>query len=168
MKAVRLLRITALLLGSALAASLSAAAVQPSAPAPGFTLRSADGSNLSLQEQRGRVVLINFWATWCAPCKQEMPHLNRLHDKYRSSGLVLLGINIDDDPRNGIAGAGKLGLRFPVLLDADKQVSRLYELASMPSTVVIDRDGRVRYIHRGYREGYEALYEQQIRELLKE
>ena len=168
MKAVRFFRIATLLLGGALAASLSAAAVQPQAPAPNFTLPTADGQNLALQEQRGRVVLINFWATWCGPCKQEMPHLNRLHEKYRSAGLVLLGVNIDDDPRNGIAGAAKLGLKFPVLLDADKRVSRLYDLASMPSTVVIDRDGRVRYLHRGYREGYELNYEQQIRELLKE
>ncbi len=159
-----------LLLGAALAlsATLAGAAVTPQAPAPNFTLPTADGQNLALQEQRGRVVLINFWATWCGPCKQEMPHLNRLHEKYRSAGLVLLGVNIDDDPRNGIAGAAKLGLKFPVLLDADKRVSRLYDLASMPSTVVIDRDGRVRYLHRGYREGYELNYEQQIRELLKE
>jgi len=158
------------LLGTALALSVTlvTAAITPQAPAPNFTLPTATGQNLALQEQRGRVVLINFWATWCGPCKQEMPHLNRLHEKYRSAGLVLLGINIDDDPRNGIAGAAKLGLKFPVLLDADKRVSRLYDLSSMPSTVVIDRDGRVRYLHRGYREGYELDYEQQIRELLKE
>ena len=164
----RLLAGGALALAATLAATLATAAVTPQAPAPDFTLPGADGQNLRLQEQRGRVVLINFWATWCGPCKQEMPHLNRLHEKYRSAGLVLLGINIDDDPAKGIAGASKLGLKFPVLLDADKRVSRLYDLASMPSTVVIDRDGRVRYLHRGYREGFEASYEQQIRELLKE
>ncbi len=64
--------------------------------------------------------------------------------------------------------ASKLGVTFPVLLDAEKKVSRLYDLNTMPSTVVIDRDGRVRYLHRGYREGYEETYDQQIRELLKE
>ncbi|MGA0610899.1 peroxiredoxin family protein [Caldimonas sp. KR1-144] len=154
--------------GLALAATLAGATVKPSSAAPDFTLRAADGQNLRLQEQRGQVVLLNFWATWCAPCRQEMPHLNRLHEKYRSAGLQLWGVNVDDDPRTAMATAAKLGVRFTVLLDAAKQVVKLYDLEGMPATVLIDRDGRVRYVHRGYREGYEAAYEQQIRELLKE
>jgi peroxiredoxin len=143
-------------------------AAPPSGPAPDFTLRTLEGPNLRLQEQRGRVVLVNFWATWCAPCRQEMPHLNRLYDKYRASGFVLLGVNVDDDSRNAASVAAKLGVKFPVLLDSDKKVSRLYDLNSMPATVLIDRDGRVRWYHRGYREGYEDTYDKQIRELLKE
>ncbi len=158
----------ALALCIATAASAAAATVASQAPAPDFTLRSADGHNLRLQEQRGQVVLVNFWASWCGPCKQEMPHLNRLYDKYRASGFVLLGVNIDDDPRAATATAARMGLRFPVLLDADKAVSRLYDLGSMPATVLIDRDGRVRYLHRGYRDGVEDDYERQIRELVKE
>lgn len=153
-----------LLAGCALAAS----AAPPTGMAPDFTLRTLDGRNLRLQEQRGRVVLVNFWATWCGPCRVEMPHLNRLHDKYRAAGLVLLGVNVDEDPRAAAGVAGKLGVQFPVLLDTDKAVSRLYDLNSMPSTVLIDRDGRVRYLHRGYRDGFENTYEQQIRELLKQ
>ena len=121
-----------------------------------------------LQEQRGQVVLVNFWATWCGPCRQEMPHLNRLYDKYRASGFVLLGVNIDDDPRVAADLAAKLGLRFPVLLDTDKQVSRAYDMSAMPATLLIDRDGRVRHIHRGYRDGVERTYEEQVRSLLKE
>jgi len=74
-----------------------------------------------------------------------MPHLNRLYDKYRASGFVLLGVNVDDDARNAVDVAAQLGVKFPVLLDTDKKVSHLYDLNSMPSTVVIDRDGRVRY-----------------------
>jgi len=144
------------------------AAATPQAAAPDFTLRSADGGNLRLQEQRGQVVLVNFWASWCGPCRQEMPHLSRLYDKYRASGFTLLGVNIDDDPRQASQAAARLGLKFPVLLDADKAVSRLYDLGSMPATVLIDRDGRVRYLHRGYREGMEEAYERQIRELVKE
>ena len=144
------------------------AAVQPSSNAPDFTLKSAAGANLRLQEQRGQVVLVNFWATWCGPCRQELPHLNSLYDKYRSSGFVLLGVNIDDDPRLATALAAKLGLRFPVLLDNDKKVSRVYDMSAMPATLLIDRDGRVRYIHRGYRDGVEKTYEEQVRILLKE
>jgi peroxiredoxin len=154
-----------LLLGSAWA---DAAPLAPLALAPDFTLRTLDGKNLRLGEQRGRVVLVNFWATWCGPCRQEMPHLNKLYDKYRSSGFMLLGVNVDEDTRNAVAVADKLGVRFPVLPDADKRVSQKYDLRAMPSTVLIDRDGRVRHVHRGYQSGYEDTYDRQIRELLKE
>ena len=166
----RVFRATRVMLGVVLAigASVAPAAVAPAGVAPDFTLRSVDGPNLRLQEQRGRVVLVNFWATWCGPCRQEMPHLNRLYEKYRASGFVLLGVNVDDDQGKAAGVAAKLGLKFPVLLDTDKKVSRLYDMSAMPATVVIDRDGRVRYIHRGYRDGYELTYDQQIRTLLKE
>ena len=163
-------RVSRTLLGVALiaCAGAAAAAVVLSALADDFTLRTMGGPNLRLQEQRGRVVLVNFWATWCGPCRQEMPHLNRLYEKYRGSGFVLLGVNVDDDTRNAADVSAKLGLKFPVLLDTDKKVSRQYELSAMPSTVLIDRDGRVRYMHRGYKDGYEDTYDKQIRELLKE
>jgi peroxiredoxin len=144
------------------------AALAPASVAPDFTLKSAEGRNLRLAEQRGRVVMVNFWATWCGPCKVEMPHLNRLHEKYRSAGFVLLGVNVDDDPKAALALATRLGITFPVLFDSEKAVSKLYALDSMPFTVLIDRDGKVRHLHRGYREGMEALYERQVRELVKE
>jgi peroxiredoxin len=156
--------------GAVLAAAAVAtpAAITPATVAPDFALRSLEGPNMRLQEQRGRVVMVNFWATWCGPCRVEMPHLARLYEKYRGSGFQLLGVNIDEDPRQAATVAGKLGLHFPVLLDTEKRVSKLYDLSTMPSTVLIDRSGRVRYIHRGYRDGYEDTYEKQIRELLKE
>lgn len=157
-----------LLTGVLLATLAGVSAAAPAATAPDFTLRTADGKNLRLAEQRGRVVLVNFWATWCAPCRQEMPLLNQLYQKYQGSGFTLLGVNVDEDSRNAINLATKLGVSFPVLLDADKAVSKRYDLSSMPSTLLIDRDGKVRYVHRGYQAGFEALYEQQIRELLKE
>ncbi|MDP1693256.1 MAG: TlpA disulfide reductase family protein [Burkholderiaceae bacterium] len=146
----------------------AAAAVQLSSSAPDFTLKSAGGANLRLAEQRGQVVMVNFWATWCGPCRQELPHLSRIYDKYKSSGFTLLGVNIDDDPRAATALAAKLGLSFPVLLDADKKVSKVYDMSAMPATFLIDRDGRVRHIHRGYRDGVERTYEEQVRSLLKE
>ena len=142
-------------------------AIAPSAAAPDFTLRTMNGPNLRLAEQRGRVVMVNFWATWCGPCRQEMPQLDRLYQKYRASGFVLLGVNVDDDARKAADVAAKLGVSFPVLLDTDKAVSKLYDLSTMPSTVLIDREGKVRYVHRGYLTGYEDNYDKQIRELLK-
>jgi peroxiredoxin len=152
---------------AAFASPLATGAVATQSAAPDFTLRSMSGPNLRLAEQRGRVVMVNFWATWCGPCRQEMPQLDRLYQKYRSSGFVLLGVNVDDDARKAADVAAKLGVTFPVLLDTDKAVSRLYDLSTMPSTVLIDRDGRVRYLHRGYLAGYEDNYDKQIRELLK-
>jgi peroxiredoxin len=146
----------------------ASASLTPSAGAPDFTLPSLDGPNLRLAEQRGRVVMINFWATWCGPCRVEMPHLSRLYDKYRDAGFTVLAVNIDEEPRKAAALAKQLGMRFPVLLDTDKKVSRLYDLSTMPSTVLVDRDGRVRFVHRGYRDGYEDTYDKQIRQLLRE
>ena len=112
--------------------------------------------------------MINFWATWCGPCRVEMPHLARLYDKYRGSGFTVLAVNIDEDPYKAANLAKQLGMRFPVLLDKEKKVSRLYDLSTMPSTILVDREGRVRYVHRGYRDGYEETYDRQIRELLRE
>jgi peroxiredoxin len=152
-----------------LAGLLSLPAVAaPGQPAPDFTLKSASGPNLRLAEQRGQVVMLNFWATWCGPCRQEMPALSRLYDKYRAAGFLLLGVNVDEDPRTAKNMAAKLGVHFPVLLDSSKRVPALYEVSVMPSTVLIDRDGRVRHVHRGYKPGYEETYEAQVRELLKE
>jgi peroxiredoxin len=142
-------------------------AVTNTSPAPDFTLHTLNGPNLRLQEQRGKVVLINFWATWCGPCQQEMPKLNQLYEKYHAAGFELLGVNVDEDVKHATEVAGKLGLKFPVLLDTDKKVSHLYDLSTMPSTVLVDRDGKVRYLHRGYMPGAEAEYDKQIRELLK-
>ena len=151
----------------AIAAGRTLAAVNPSTTAPDFTLRTIAGPNMRLAEQRGRVVMINFWATWCGPCRQEMPQLSKLYDKYRGSGFVLMGVNVDDDVRNAAEVATKLAVSFPVLLDTDKSVSKLYDLATMPSTVLVDRDGKTRYVHRGYVAGYEDTYEKQVRELLR-
>ncbi len=157
--------LTALLL--TLAAS-APASVSPAQPAPDFTLRNLAGGNLRLAEQRGQVVMVNFWATWCGPCRVELPHLQRLHDKYRSAGFVLLGVNVDDQAAAGQQMAQRMGLTFPVLHDADKAVTRRYDVGAMPGTVLIDRDGTVRHLHRGYRDGMERQYEEQIRALLKE
>jgi peroxiredoxin len=136
--------------------------------APDFTLKSASGQNLRLRELRGEVVLINFWASWCGPCRQEMPLLNKIHEQYRKAGFTLLGVNIDDDPAAARDMARKLGVAFPVLLDTDKRVSKLYDVDTMPATLLVDRNGKVRYVHRGYRPGLEVTYQNQIRELLKQ
>ena len=136
--------------------------------APDFALRSADGSNRRLAEYQGDVVMLNFWATWCGPCRQEMPHLEKIYERYEPAGFTLLGINVDGDPEKAARMAEDIGVSFPVLFDDDKIVSKLYDIRAMPVTVMIDRDGRVREIHHGYRPGVEASYWDQVRDLLKE
>ena len=136
--------------------------------APDFALKSAGGSNLRLSEYRGDVVMINFWATWCGPCRQEMPLLNDLYTRYNRVGFSLLGVNIDDDSSRALEMAEELGVSFPVLFDERKEVSKLYQVEAMPVTVLVDREGKVRHVHLGYKPGYEEKYLTQIRALLRE
>ena len=136
--------------------------------APDFALKSSSGENLRLSEYRGDVVMVNFWATWCGPCRQEMPLLDELYSRYERVGFSLLGVNIDDDSRKAMNMVSELGVSFPVLFDARKEVSKLYEVDAMPVTVLIDREGTIRYVHHGYKPGYEDKYLDQIRSLLRE
>ncbi len=136
--------------------------------APDFVLRSATGENLRLSEYRGDVVLINFWATWRGPCRQEMPLLDDLYGRYQRVGFNLLGVNIDEDSRRAMQMVQELGVKFPVLFDENKEVSKLYEVAAMPVTILVDREGIVRHVHHGYKPGYEEKYLTEIRSLLRE
>jgi peroxiredoxin len=136
--------------------------------APDFALKSSTGENLRLSEYRGDVVMINFWATWCGPCRQEMPLLDELYTRYERVGFSLLGVNIDDDSRRAMQMIEELGVSFPVLFDARKEVSELYEVEAMPVTVLVDREGNVRHVHHGYKPGYEDKYLDQVRSLLRE
>jgi len=153
---------------SAFAASSLASSGMEGQKAPDFALKSSTGENLRLSEYRGDVVMINFWATWCGPCRQEMPLLDELYNRYQRVGFNLLGVNIDDDSRRAMQMAEELGIDFPVLFDATKEVSRLYEVEAMPVTVLVDREGTVRYVHHGYKPGYEQKYLDQVRALLRE
>jgi thiol-disulfide isomerase/thioredoxin len=123
---------------------------------------------VSLAGLRGQVVLVNFWATWCGPCRKEMPLLEQIHKKYAPLGFTLLGINVEEDTTHMEAFLGDVPVTFPVLLDPANQVSKLYDVAAMPSTVIIDRKGQVRYIHQGWQPGDESRYQDVIRQLIRE
>lgn len=153
---------------SVFAASSLASSGMEGQPAPDFALKSSSGENMRLSEYRGDVVMINFWATWCGPCRQEMPLLDELYTRYQRVGFNLLGVNIDDDSRRAMKMIDELGVNFPVLFDARKEVSKLYEVEAMPVTVLVDREGNVRHVHHGYKPGYEEKYLDQIRSLLRE
>jgi len=150
-----------------LATSAVSAGLKPSS-APDFTLKSYAGDNLRLSEYRGEVVLINFWASWCGPCRQEMPLLSELHDKYRALGFTVLGVNVEADSSKARKLLQELPVSFPVVFDGDSTVSRQYDVVAMPSTVLVDRDGNIRYLHKGYKPGLEAVYQQQVRDLIRE
>ncbi len=137
-------------------------------PAPDFALRSLGDQNLRLSEHLGDVVVINFWATWCGPCRQEMPLLDEIYNKYKLAGLTLLSINIDDSAERASEMAQTLKVTYPVLLDERKEVSRAYDVGSMPLTVLIDREGVVRYVSEGFKPGYEKRYTEQLRKLLND
>lgn len=157
-----------LLAAPALAGGSAPVPVQVGAPAPDFALRSAAGPNLRLSEFRGQVVMVNFWATWCGPCRQEMPKLEEIFSRYEQAGFTLLGVNIDEDSARALRLAADLGVTFPLLLDDEQSVSRLYDVQGMPMTVLVDRDGRVRSVHYGYRPGVEQRYLDEVRALLRE
>ena len=156
---------------TAAAAALIASTVtadELSGSAPNFTLQSRGGETVSLSDLRGEVVMINFWATWCGPCRQEMPHLEALHQRYSSLGFTLLGVNVEEDAKGVDKFLAETPVTFPVLYDPANDVSELYEVIAMPSTVMVDRSGNMRYIHHGYQPGYENAYQAQIRALLRE
>ena len=135
--------------------------------APDFTLRSLSGENLRLQEYRGKVVLINFWASWCGPCRQEMPILDRIHKRYEPAGFTVLGVNVEGELDKARKIADRLDVSFPLLFDDGQQVSEDYDLKSMPYTVLVDRDGQVQFIHHGYKPGDENKYIDRLKTLLR-
>lgn len=137
-------------------------------PAPNFTLKSNAGKNIKLSELRGEVVLLNFWASWCGPCRTEMPLLGKIHDKYKGMGFTVLGVNVEEDSAPAISIVNKTKINFPVLFDVSNSVSKLYHVSAMPSTVLIDRDGNMRYLHEGYKSGDENKYKEWIKKLLQE
>ncbi len=136
--------------------------------APDFTLMNRSGEMVSLNDFRGQVVLINFWATWCAPCRKEMPFLEQIYQRYERLGVTLLGVNVEDGPEEAKAFLKETPVSFPVLFDMDKTVSSLYGVEAMPTTILVDRQGNVRFVHYGYQAGYENDYQDQIRTLVRE
>ena len=148
--------------------SVPALAVAPQGPAPQFRLESMGGKPVALEQLKGQVVMINFWASWCGPCRQEMPLLEKLYAKYKPMGFTMLGINVEPDSTLAAGFLQKTPVTFPILFDTKSEVSKLYEVAGMPSTAIIDRKGNLRWVHRGYKPGDENEYLNQIRALVRE
>ena len=152
----------------ALAFLLATGANAAGTAAPDFTLPARDGGTVRLSSLKGQVVMINFWATWCGPCRQEMPLLAKLQAKYEPLGFTLLGVNIEADSAAAQDWLKGTTVDFPILFDRQNEVAAHFGLQGMPSSVFIDRAGNVRYLHQGYRPGDESKYADMIRSLVKE
>ena len=150
------------------ASTAFAAGGDVSGPAPAFTLTTLAGQPSGLNAYKGQVVMVNFWATWCGPCQQEMPLLDQMYKKYKPAGFTLIGVNVDKEAPAVKQLLERKPVSFPVLLDPANQVSKAYHVDEMPSSVIIDRKGQIRYIHRGYKPGDENDYQDRIRQLIRE
>jgi peroxiredoxin len=155
-----------------LAAAAGLAAEPPYAlvgrAAPDFALHAAAGDNVRLSEHRGEVVVLSFWSSRCTSCRTQLAALNRSFETYRSAGLSIYGVGVDDDPVQSRDFARSARVDFALLLDPAKEVSRSYQVDNLPMTVLIDRSGTVRYVLRDYSAASSTLYLQQLRMLLNE
>jgi len=146
----------------------AAQAAEVQGKAPDFTLKSSSGKNLKLSEHRGEVVLLNFWASWCGPCRKEMPYLEQIQEKYSDYGFTVMGVNVEEDSSKAKKMLKDIPVSFPILYDTTNSVSKAYKVSAMPTTVIIDRDGNMRYLHKGYKSGDEATYKQWVKKLIRE
>ena len=123
----------------------------PGREAPDFTLDNLDGERVSLKDYRGSPVMLNFWATWCGPCRFEMPFIQAVHEDvdWQATGLVILAVNMGESRSEAQGFMNDNGLTFPVLLDSASMVGRVYNVRSIPTTFFIDKDGIIKHIDVG-------------------
>lgn len=116
--------------------------IQPGLEVPNFTFPDIDGKEISLADHRGKVVLVNVWATWCPPCRQEMPSMQSLYAKFKDENFEILAVSIDSEGRDAVAPyMGKMNLTFPALLDPGETIRPLYGITGVPESFIIDRQG---------------------------
>lgn len=139
-------------------------------PAPVFSGKTLDGEVISLSDYKGSVVLLDIWASWCGPCKKEMPFLIETDKKYNAQDLVVLAVNIDKNIENVRKFISELETppAFAVILDNEGAIPALFKIKGMPTTILIDRNGVICYSHTGFKPEKEDEYLEQIRSLLKE
>ena len=133
---------------------------------PPLVSRTVSGAPISLAKLRGNVVLLTFWATWCAECRSEMPMFERLHSAFVKQGLRVLGLNVREAPEKIQNYAKELGLTFPLALDPEGKISRSYGVVGLPTTILIARDGRTAVLAVGPRDWDSAAAHEVIQNLL--
>ncbi len=145
-----------------------AQALVPGDKPPPIGLPDQAGNSVDLSKLEGKVVLVDFWASWCGPCKQEMPVLEALHKKYESEGLVIVGVNIDNNDKKMNNFLKATPVTFRRVRDKKLQVVSRYEPSTMPSSYFIGRDGKIRHVHVGFRKNDAGKLEARVKELLAE
>ena len=144
-------------------------AVETGDPVPECPAELSDRSGkLNLEAFRGKVVLIDFWATWCPPCRKSMPFLNTLHEQRRSDGFEVVAINVDEKADDARRYLESFPVDYTIVYDSSGECPRIFDVAVMPSSYLIDRKGVVRLVHRGFRDDDKAAIAQRVDQLLTE
>ncbi|OGO30466.1 MAG: hypothetical protein A2Z16_02620 [Chloroflexi bacterium RBG_16_54_18] len=149
---IGVLDVRSLLSRSASGTQSGAASFEIGSPAPDFVLDDLSGNPVKLSDLKGRLVVLNFWATWCIPCRTEMPEFQNIY-RQKEPDLVVLGINLEQSPGEIQDFITQLDITYPILLDEEGQVSRLYKVVQLPNTFFIDHDGIIRMRHIGFLSG---------------
>lgn len=136
--------------------------------APGFSLLDTDGNTVNLNSFQGKVVLLTFWATWCASCRAELPDLEALHNKFFKDGFTVLSVCVEPAAATVTGYLHKHPVSFPVLIDQRGAVADTYRLSGFPASFILDKDGVIRHRHLGYEKKDLALYTKEIIDLLKQ
>jgi peroxiredoxin len=134
-------------------------------PAPAFELPGSDGKLVRLADYRGKPLIVNFWATWCPPCRAEMPSMQRAWERVREEGIELIAVNVGEGPEEIQRFAAQLGIGFPLPMDLDSQVVHAWPVRGLPMTFVVDPQGRLAYKAAGEREWDSAELLDQVRSL---
>ncbi|MES2489985.1 MAG: TlpA disulfide reductase family protein [Pseudomonadota bacterium] len=163
MRSLRILLALSVLLLLPQAMALGEGSVVPQLSAP-----AGDGSTLSLEQFRGQVVYVDFWASWCAPCRQAIPALDTLHQRYKAQGFTVLGVNVDTDRKSAQRMIDQLVPKFPIVFDPKGQWPEAFGLQDMPSSFLIDAKGVVRFVKKGFRERDVPQIEAAIKAVLGE
>ncbi len=149
-------------------ASAAAGPLKPGDPAPAFKLPASDGKVVSLDDFKGKVVLVDFWASWCGPCRQAFPALNDLYGQLKARGFEVIAVNLDEQRKDADEFLSTRPHELTVVFDPKGTSAASFRLGGMPSSFVIDRDGRVQFTHTGYTAATLAEYRREVLSLLRD
>lgn len=137
-------------------------------PAPDFTAKDLNGNSIKLSDLKGKVIILDFWASWCIPCKKSMPYLIELYDSRRADSLIVLGINVDTqlDKIREFQSAINAEITFPVFFDNEAKIPPFYNVESMPTTIVINKEGIIKYKEAGFNTDLKDKLDKTVKDLL--